>query len=360
VNRVVPVGYYGMQNYGDDLFRQTVLAEAQSLWPESRVRIFAPESPPYASQAGLRLSSAFASATSAGSALRSAAAAGGVAWGSTIALCGGSTLRFLSGTQRLYASLARHRSKEVEALGVSIGPFANSGDLRAVRSFATTFRRLVVRDRRSLDAAHDLLGRTDAVLGGDLAALYEMPAAVRDPDAFNVGIMPCVSAPGDSEAYVSSVVAAVRHAARRAGRQLIVTVFALNNNPHYGDGALATRLHNALVAAGLPAQVKRYIDAGVDETSRAIASLDLALTTRLHGAVVSYLAGVPFAFHEYQAKCGDFSADIHLPEPLRLPSGASASEWTDAVEAALSGERPRTTPLSYRTRAQRVYAGGLA
>ena len=197
-HRVVAYGYCGYQNFGDDLFRLVVSERASDLWPGSESRVFAPTAGfANINTVSRHLSHIYQSPTRGGSAAGLFAAVAGIAWGQTIALCGGSTLRALSGVQRTHAAIARRHLRAFQGLGLSVGPFTNTAQATEVEHFLANFTRLVVRDTPSLETLNGVL-RDRAVLGGDLAALYRYPPARRSKVDIHIGIMPCASGPRQS------------------------------------------------------------------------------------------------------------------------------------------------------------------
>lgn len=368
--RVAALGYYGMSNFGDDLFQEVVLARAGEWWPGASLAVVSPTV-----RDGLFINSADASAVrravgrlygrldAAGSAVRLVHQAASVAWADRVALCGGSVLSSLSGLQRLQAKVASGGWRRFEAVGVSVGPFTSPDQAAEVRRFAASFDRVVVRDSASLDHVADWPDADKYRLGGDMAALWPgmRGAAERwtpsTDGVFRLGLLPCNFTGGQVEAYV----AGVRAAADRINHPVVVTVFALNNHPAIGDDELAGKVACALRGDGYQVRIVRYVDLGIGPTIGEIHAQDFNIATRLHGAVVSYLGGVPFASMNYHAKCGDFAKEIGLDEALQLPAAATVGQWRALGEAigCRTGQRPwQFTPGDYIARAARVYSLG--
>lgn len=125
----------------------------------ARVRAFALRRPSLVSRPG-RL----------GGALRLGAAAAGLAWADRFALCGGSTLTGVAGVQALRVRLLGDRP--IDALGVSVGPFASDADRQQVCALLDRADRIVVRDAASAER-----------LGGDVTVGATSPRSLRCPPA---------------------------------------------------------------------------------------------------------------------------------------------------------------------------------
>jgi hypothetical protein len=357
--RVVAFGHYGHRNFGDDLFQVVITARARDLWPRGKMRIFAP-APGFSNASNIsgNISQLYLSPRRIGSAVRVLAAVSGVAWGQTIALCGGSTLRGLVGVQKLHARVARRRLRDFESLGLCIGRFVSIDEASEVECFISGFSRSIVRDAQ-LFRFPDRILQDRAVMGGDLGALYQYPPSrgADEDESIHLGIMQCASSEIDRQSYIESVRRKVGVLRSRTGRHVRVTVLALNNHPDFGDDALAFSLTVSLRGLGCGVNTVRHIELGIAETIEIIAGMDFALPTRLHGALVFYFCDTPFAFLEYEDKCSNFSIDTILPSVLQLNPASKAEAWVSAVQTMLDGAKPTMSPLTYRKRAEKAYVG---
>ena len=82
---------------------------------------------------------------------------------------------------------------------------------------------------------------------------------------------------------------------------------------------------------------------------------DLVISMRLHGAVLAYLLGVPFALNEYHQKCTDFCDDIGQLGHRRWPRLSPHPDPTTLVLGLLSEEPVGFQPSKYVERALRTY-----
>lgn len=329
------VGYYGMSNFGDELFVATALARAADLWPGATTRTFVPARPRRYQAMG-----------PAGSATRLAHAAAAAAWAGTFAFCGGSVLQQLSGTTRLRAAIPGRR---LEALGVSVGPFPTARDERQVMALLPRFDRLVVRDRASARRA------PGSTLGGDLAALT--PAGWFPAAGTRNRLVICPSAAAgarDADTFAREAAAAALLVADQVDD---ITILSLNTHPTLGDRALSGRIA-ARIGRHHPGRVRleKFSTLGVRGTLALLASSRAVWSARLHAGVVAYLAGVPFLLAGHHEKCGELAADIGLDRQRLLPPDGTGM----AVQApgTLTGDPGVVMgPGEYRARAHRAYLG---
>lgn len=369
--RVAALGYYGMSNFGDDMFQEVVLARAGEWWPGASLTVVSPSV-----QGGLflserdsslprrALSRAYRQLNPAGAALRLVHQGASLAWADRVALCGGSVLSTLSGLQRIQAAVAATGTRAFEAVGVSVGPFSSGVHELEVKRFVSHFDRVIVRDSASMEHVANWPDAHKFRLGGDLAALWpgmRGAAEKHTPSTdgtFRIGLQPCNFTGGQEDEYVAGVRAALEQLGHLRAE---VTVFALNNHPVIGDDKLAHNVACALRADGHQVRVVRYVDLGIGRTIGEVHAQDFNIATRLHGAIVSYLGGVPFASMNYHAKCGDFAKEIGLDEALQLPAATTVDQWRALGEVIgrRSEQEPWDfAPSDYIDRAAREYRTG--
>lgn len=243
-------------------------------------------------------------------------------WTGRVAYAGGSVFSRLSGTKRVFRLLTGIGFVRNLAIGISVGPFSSSSDRKQVGSLLSRCTEVVVRDERSLEQARDL-GVSSAVLGGDLVALWPdilMRRVAQHTDSV-VTICPCSASAWTAEDYAGAALAAA--ASTGATRFLVLS---LNTHPQLGDGLISAEIHSLLEGMSKACELVKYDAVGLDKTIDLLASSQLVVSGRLHGAVVSYLVGTPFLLVLYHQKCIDFLQDV------RLPSGCiSAPQTADEI-----------------------------
>lgn len=336
--RVQAIGAYGFGNFGDELFVATVLENAQALWPHAKVRTFTSGSRAYSST-GLF-----------GRCLRLGTAVAGFVWADTIAMCGGSILQDVRGNALLRQPFLKYR--QTDALGVSVGPFPTKAASERVRQTLKHVDRLIVRDRASVERMRELNSDTPVSLGGDLVALSMrvQPRAIVRRET--ITICPSAAAPVPESTLRQNVLEALASFRMETGTTPKVRLLALSQNPNSNDLPLCEMLFAALSAEGFTVSLDTFEELGLDGTCDAVAESLMVWSYRLHGAIVSYLAGVPFLIVGHHAKCVDFGDDIGAHESTVLTLDQS---WTAAVIALANGAAPHMPPAAYRTRAHAEY-----
>ncbi|WP_081447268.1 polysaccharide pyruvyl transferase family protein [Corynebacterium efficiens] len=343
--RVQAVGSYGYQNFGDDLFVNTLMQRSAEIWPGAKMRTFAPLK-----------SNVYAQPNALGKLLRAGTALAGLMWADTISLCGGSIMQDVKG-------IARWRQhalpfKRVEALGVSIGPFQNPEAESRVKDLADQVDRLVVRDPSSAERALTLGFTTDrTLLGGDLVALNR---SIKKSDSKSGAISICPSAASRTEFSV------LYHEVRKGLQQVSefydakpdVNILALASTPTANDEPIGQLLSEKLTELGYSVKFVPYSAVGIRGMIEILTESSMVWSQRLHGAIVSYLADVPFLLDGHHAKCIDFAEDIRLNSKLLVNV---ADGWGAGIRALLDDEtRSGMSPTGYKRRAEEAYTGATA
>lgn len=343
--RVHVVGAYGMRNFGDDLFVDCVQQMGSRIWPDASVRALVPMQ-----------SRLFQSTGIFGSAFRIICAVVGTVWSTRIAFCGGSIFHDVSGTKKLRTRMSGKRS--IEALGVSIGPFASEDAKARVRDLVRRTDRIVVRDPESLIRLEQELGLTSGInvaLGGDLVSLHPRLNQVKVKRSDYVTICPSNAAHLDLEMLSHQIIEAINLLQSREKRTPNVRFLALSCSEIDDDRELCRRLQAILGDASIRSEVVGYSDLGLARTVRMIAESRMVWSQRLHGAIVAYLTEVPFIAISHHAKIRDFCDDIEMNSDLVVGVG---SAWSPAVEQLIENvEHYGVSPAAYRARANSEYIG---
>lgn len=332
--RVAIAGYFGMRNFGDDLFVSLARLHHEALWQNSVVRTFTPQ------ESGLH--SKFGHIGSMDRAIRAAVS---TLWADRVVLFGGSVLSEVRGTTRLRAAHAR----KLEALGVSIGPFRNSQDEREVAQLMSALERLVVRDRSSEAMS------PNAVYGGDIAGLIPETLLAAPGSCTRDDLVVAPSSDShDTENFGRRVLNTLRNTPLAERPQ--VSVVALNCHPTVGDVEEAERLGASLRSSGCTVRVLRYDELGLTGTLSLLAGACAVWSQRLHGAIVAYLADVPFVIAGHHSKCIDFARDVELASALIVDGNGDGLEESGPI--SLHAHSPwKLSVDAYRKRAHEVYLG---
>lgn len=324
MKRVHAVGFYGWGNFGDELFRAAIDLNKEQIWGEGVIvkNFVTPVDFLHQNVGPI------------GSTTRILELAIGSIWADTIALCGGSLLEDVRGTERLRRSLARH-GKSVVGLGVSLGPWSSSHARQRVKEYVETMDTVVVRDRASMDRIGG-----QVVLGGDLAALYPMPITREDSRDY---LTICVSRDSGSTVeelfhILSRLLPLVR---------MPVKLLALNVRPAHGDVELTRELRDRLSEHHPDVQSLEF--ESIDQTVEIISKSRSVWSQRLHGLIVAYLCKVPVLALSHHQKIADFAEHIGLsPRFVRHDLEVDDDLLSAAAESINNPTQWSLSPDTYR------------
>lgn len=325
-------GYYGMKNFGDDLFAYVAVNAAKDFWTREKIVVVSP--PLHGLSANYTLTPGFYSDSYnkhsvLGKAVRFVNTIKSAAFNDRYVYCGGSL--FSNGATGSRRYVDRIAGTHLSAVGVSIGPFSSSLAERQVKDSLRKIEFLAVRDRRSYEVAKSFSLDGKVTLAADLAGLIHryMPVDVRkitepvaknEPfDGFRIGFSPCNyngSASSEQLDFCRKFVAAV--AKIHAMRKIEVVVICVNGHHIVGDAALSEMAVKMLSNEGIPVRLVKHESAGVLGTLHEISSLNCYVSARLHGAITAYMCGVPIVIHQHHLKMVDFADDIGLSEEMRF------------------------------------------
>lgn len=367
-------GYYGMNNFGDDLFGAICSAAADTYWhAEPRV------AGPVITGVDARYTmprwypaSLYGGAGALGKASRLYSFRRALHASDVLVMGGGSIINARESFRRPMMLSAQQRGKiQLAAVGVSIDPVEDAAAEASVADFVERFAYISVRDRRSYDLATKMGLRETLHHGRDLAGLLPLLIPLRrtDPgavpkDPVRIGVALCnygeasgYAAP-DKQSMQSALVVALVKVAR--GRSVQIDLFSLNEHDQRGDYALAQTFRRQLQQQRLDARLLRYRGLGPAAMAQEIGRCDAFVSARLHGAIVAYLQGVPFTIIEYHQKCNDFADDIGLGSSQRI---TAQRQGTDAFEGAIAtmlgdDNAPKLPRELYALQAQDVFKSG--
>ncbi len=321
-------GYYGMQNYGDDLFGLISLYGARKYWPQTRARVLAPKI------SSSNISDAFSvpSFVSAdlyinrgllGKMVRGYFAGQECLLRNGIVFSGGSLFSSeASGLRSFFNKFSKKNPHFFSGIGISVGPFATVADEKEAVDFLGRFLYISVRDKESFEILNSRTLGCKVELGRDLAGMgskiFQPKVTTSLGEGLCIGYAPCAfgGSQASSTGVNKTIVSAL--AERAKCRKVKVVVLALNENPTSGDRALCDFSVEALQTAGVEVELIRYSELGVESTWHLIANCSAFISGRLHGAISAYVSGTPFCLYEYHQKCKNFLDDIGQPENLRI------------------------------------------
>ncbi|MEJ1097955.1 MULTISPECIES: polysaccharide pyruvyl transferase family protein [unclassified Pseudoxanthomonas] len=368
--RVSFTGYYGMRNFGDDLFGAICTAAAPHFW-DARPRLVGPAIDGVSSRYTMPAwypPGTYGATNVIGQASRLYSFLRAVRDTDVLVMGGGSVINGHGSFRRpLMLSAQRRGRLQLAAVGVSVGPFGDKAAQDSAAAFMRHFSYISVRDRRSYELAATM-GVADRVHHGrDLAGLLPLllPSSQRPQlptpgEPLRIGIAPCrysvranYPTPEPSALQASLIESLVQLNTRY---RVQPEIFSLNDHPEHGDLTLSEALQQGLSAHGISAKLVRYRGDPI-ATARAIGKCDAFVSTRLHGAIVAYMLGVPFMIVDYHPKCVDFADDVGLPWSRRITAQHhGVADFAQGFEAML-GEHdiPTLAHEDYTQQAQEIF-----
>lgn len=336
-----------MSNFGDDLFGVICQSSAKRYWHKDS-RLVGPPIPLADTQCTIPSwfpVNLYGGGGKVGQTSRLVSFLHATATADILALGGGSIVTSRSSFRRpLMIAAQRIRNLRLAAVGISIGPFEGARDEQNAANFLENFSYISVRDKRSYDCAL-AMGLEDMVHSGrDLAGLIGLVlpnAATQKMRGLScIGVSLCNYSEGAGYAAPKkgtlSNALATAISAWRAGTARVY-ILVLNEHSEKGDRELSKNFQVCLAARGVDAEIVSYRKLGLIETINKMKECDAIISARLHGAIVAYMLGIPFAIVDYHSKCADFADDVGLSDVQRITaSRSSAEDLATTIDAILN------------------------
>jgi len=329
-------GYYGMKNYGDDLF-SVVAAQGTSIyWPDMKAKLLCPKIQ------GITASYAipdwfsediYADLGYLGRISRLGFTTENSLFSDKFIFCGGSIFSSnSSGIMNILSLIYKKRNNFFSAIGVSIGPFDSTASEKKTKDFLKRFEYLALRDKLSFDIAKSFDLDCPVVLAGDLAGLIPTfyPKEINNKISNNaikrIGFSPCflMSDMNKSKKYCDVFIEAINQLKTYINFEIVI--LNLNEHPHIGDSELCNHVYRRLADNHIKCALINYRENGVISTWNSVSLLDAYISVRLHGAITAYLCEIPFALYEYHIKCTEFLNDIGQNNFLRITDDSISTE----------------------------------
>jgi polysaccharide pyruvyl transferase WcaK-like protein len=305
--RVAFFGFYGRRNFGDDLFGyllQSISLRARGIEP-----LIVGASPAQELTHSFHLPGArglWMRRGGVGAAVRSVTYVAAML-SARAAIFGGGSLFGANASlsfAKLIVRLGRRLSKPVAALGVSVGPFASAERRSAFEAVLRDIPYVAVRDEASVRLVAEVTGSAPVNLR-DLA--FALPA-----------IYTPKRRPSDRRTLIVSI-----HL--RQYTDAVLAILAYVDSQRLVDEVLFVSLDEESVAVTgdiarlfSPSNVSverfRYGDS-ITAVVDLLAAGACVVTSKLHGAIVSFVYDVPTMLFCYQPKCAEFLRDNALPGP---------------------------------------------
>ncbi|PWC13670.1 hypothetical protein B4923_06900 [Brenneria roseae subsp. americana] len=338
--KILFTGYYGFNNFGDDLFP---LASLEALKNETEIDI-AILSPKIDGIDANFLVPDFVSKIYRGNSFLSKLSRMFFMLFYSflydkIVLAGGSVIssNTSNNMRMLQYILARIGVCKLYAIGVSVGPFSSKKDEAFSRKFINSLSYLSVRDNASVDECKRIKCTHIPDNNFDIAGVlypYFKRNNLYSSNTQKLGVSLCFYeryAGGDKrieDKRSSALIDGIINFCSK-NRSIEVIVFVLNTNDDLGDYYISKNIFDLLTENGI--NVSLWQHANPLQSIEKIKECDFFITTRLHGGIAAYLSGINFCLVEYHRKCTDFNNAIFYPRDLRLDNINITSQRVDLV-----------------------------
>jgi polysaccharide pyruvyl transferase WcaK-like protein len=308
--RIAFFGFYGRHNFGDDLFGyllQSISLRMPGIVPlivgaSAARELMHPFHLPLARRMWARpgaLGAAARTVTYVAAVLRAQASVfgGGSLFGANASL----------DFARLIVNTGRRVNRPVGALGVSVGPFATAGRRQAFAAVLKAVARIAVRDEASVHTVADATGYAPTNLK-DLA--FALPALYTPKLPRHKWRTLVVSI--HLQQYMDATLAVLNEVDRQ---RLVDEVLFVSLD----DESVAVTGDIARLFAPSNVAVSRFqYGDSITEVVDLLAAATCVVTSKLHGAIVSFVYDVPMMLFCYQRKCAEFLLDNGLPGPREV------------------------------------------
>ncbi|SDD82400.1 polysaccharide pyruvyl transferase family protein [Paraburkholderia lycopersici] len=320
-------GFYGRNNFGDDLFGFILQAICTSREDLVAQVVGASSKRELGRAFRLPFVQRFWRARGAGGALArcltyvaAIACADAVVFGGGTLFGANASIGFARFTTRIGTWLRR----PLGALGVSVGPFSSDERQRAFAGVIEQLSCIAVRDESSVKAVSALVGRRPANLG-DLA--FCLPALYTP--VWGRARMRTLVVSIHLDDYTDTVLEILDEVDRSRLADEVMFL-SLDEESVAATGDIARLFEPKHV------RVCRYRYAGsIAEVVDRLANASCVVTSKLHGAITSYVYDVPALLFCYQRKCVEFLNDCALPGPRDpLPAAADCVATVKKMLAA--------------------------
>lgn len=323
-------GYYGMKNYGDDLFTKVINWGNKEFW-ESEAKFLSPKVKGVDAKFWVNSSfmiALYQNKSIVGKIVRSSINIIAAFSSNYLIMAGGSTIGSLSSNtmMKLHILLAKLKITKFAGIGLSVGPFFNSEDYNNAKKYLSYFEFLYVRDKNSYEIVKEMGCVENLFLANDLVGLLplvdkdseiEVDYTEKKKKILGVSLcnferfnqLPTV----DEENRNNFIIDAIKKFKHDTGYSVVI--FCLNTHESNGDVELSERLAEEL---DFDAEII-FFDDNLENTLKKIRECTIFFTIRLHGAITAYLYDIPFSLVEYHEKCTEFLYYINQPNFLKVP-----------------------------------------
>lgn len=330
MSQIIFNGFYGFKNTGDDAFVEIASWGSKTFWESKEIAYFSGEDLPSTQIPIKHIYSPNAHKVSQKISVFKASLKSDY-----FINAGGSVFSEIAPLSNIaFAQNARWLNRKLKhaAIGVSIGPFTNTKNEKAVQNYLRSLKFLALRDTNSYEYAKSLDLNYEPIKAFDLAALLPLcyensQSTIKKSNRKTIGISIC-----NYERYINGD---IKNEERRnkfvedvltrlvKNKEYRFKFFIFNGNKHIGDEPLTYSVANLL-----PKEQYEIIPYSKTTlfTWREIQSCDFMFSTRLHASIFACYAKVPFLLIEYHRKCSDFLDDIGYDKNARIYDGEKSPE----------------------------------
>ena len=315
------IGYYGMQNTGDDMLMAAAAEGARRRYHSQHIAATGASGSEALQQLQLSAVQAKKQRFKGQDRLLKYWAA---ARSEHIIIGGGSVFHTAKDIAQKTHYLKLATSNQHCAAGVGLGPFNDVAAEKACATFLNACAFTGLRDKTSLDIARSIAPNANTALTFDLApSMISQPAfqhalmPERD-NAIGVALCPVERLTGDENAeHVRNQILAdalIQHH-RETGAEIRLIDF--NGHPTLGD----QQVHRDLCArlGETPCKIIPY-NPNPYEAVMEISKLSMIVAMRLHAAVFAYLSNTPCISLNYHRKCENWCRDIQQSTDFAIDS----------------------------------------
>jgi polysaccharide pyruvyl transferase WcaK-like protein len=325
-------GFYGMHNTGDDCFCKVAEWGAEKYWNvdtsyflSKRIPVLSKNSKPVLKKVHHRLSF-----------INEFLLNRHFTKNNHLIYAGGSIFHGKEWWEMEYARKNLHKfNLKIGAIGVSVGPFDSVSHEKKVIEFMKNMSFICVRDQKSYDLVQSYNLDLPCINGFDLAGL--LPRVSNDSSknkkpaaGVTIGLALCLFSGKSGQTHHTNqsrlelLASSINKLNSNWNKDLSLKLFVFNGHETYGD-LEATRIFANLLEPSVKFEIYDY---NRDPMSmwHQLSACDAVLSFRLHGAIYSFMAKVPFLLAEVHEKSSNFLDDINWSQDFRVGDFELSSE----------------------------------
>jgi len=315
------VGYYGMQNSGDDALMYATAWAARHLLECDKTKVGLYGDHERETQSDYQLSLAFNQKYLGQNRLlhyKTALQSKRIIFG------GGSVLHSKTDINLKRQLMSLSSPKKSLAVGVGIGPFTSIAAEKSCAKFLNECGYVGVRDALSLDIAQSIAPNANVKKTFDLAPLLLCSKKYKPQHVKRKGIAltlcsVAINAMGKidknaEQQRIEQFTQLITQLYQKTGES--ITLIELNGHNSLGDWKINNNII-AKLSKKIPVTIKKYEQNPIALLEH-LGGYKAILSMRLHGAILGYLAGTPVLSVNYHSKCQGWCSEIGMHEDYQI------------------------------------------